>query len=168
MDKFRYLTGYPADLLSQVEPLLENNRLGDWLLQKYPVPHQVRSDAALYEYATGIKKSGMGKGLTLNRVQYDSKIQVIRHALGQHHFIGRAHGNRIRSVNEISIASVFRLAPEAFLKMIVVHELAHFREKEHNKAFYQLCQHMEPKYHQYEFDMRLYLTCLETSGPLYA
>ncbi len=44
--------------------------------------------------------------------------------------------------------------------MIVVHELAHLKEKEHNKAFYQLCCHMEPQYHQLEFDTRLWLTHL--------
>jgi predicted metal-dependent hydrolase len=34
------------------------------------------------------------------------------------------------------------------LRMIVVHELAHLKEKDHDKAFYQLCCHMEPDYHQ--------------------
>ena len=51
-----------------------------------------------------------------------------------------------------------RNAPEPFLRMIVVHELAHLKEKEHDKAFYQLCCHMEPQYHQLEFDTRLWLT----------
>jgi predicted metal-dependent hydrolase len=41
--------------------------------------------------------------------------------------------------------------------MIAVHELSHLREKEHNKAFYQLCCHMEPDYHQLELDTRLWL-----------
>jgi predicted metal-dependent hydrolase len=48
--------------------------------------------------------------------------------------------------------------------MIVVHELAHLKEREHDKAFYALCQHMEPDYHQLEFDTRLWLTALETEG----
>jgi predicted metal-dependent hydrolase len=48
--------------------------------------------------------------------------------------------------------------------MIVVHELAHMKEREHDKAFYQLCAHMEPDYHQLEFDLRLYLTHLESGG----
>ena len=48
--------------------------------------------------------------------------------------------------------------------MIVVHELAHLKEREHDKAFYQLCQHMEPDYHQLEFDLRLYLTQMEIMG----
>nr|WP_255356010.1 DUF45 domain-containing protein [Cellvibrio sp. pealriver] len=45
--------------------------------------------------------------------------------------------------------------------------MAHFKEKEHNKAFYQLCRHMEPNYHQYEFDLRLYLTQIELFGDIY-
>jgi len=34
----------------------------------------------------------------------------------------------------------------------------HLKERDHDKAFYQLCQHMEPNYHQLEFDCRVYLT----------
>jgi predicted metal-dependent hydrolase len=45
--------------------------------------------------------------------------------------------------------------------MIVVHELAHLREKEHNRAFYKLCEYMEPAYQRLEFHLRLYLTHLE-------
>lgn len=41
--------------------------------------------------------------------------------------------------------------------MIVVHELAHLKEHDHNKAFYQLCCHILPDYHQLEFDCRVYL-----------
>jgi predicted metal-dependent hydrolase len=51
--------------------------------------------------------------------------------------------------------------------MIVVHELAHLKEKQHNKAFYQLCQHMLPDYHQIEFDVRVYLTAIEHSGSVF-
>jgi hypothetical protein len=70
-------------------------------------------------------------------------------------------GQRLKASREIRIASVFLDAPAEFLKMIVVHELAHLKENEHNKAFYQLCTHMTPDYHQLEFDLRLYLTHLE-------
>jgi predicted metal-dependent hydrolase len=45
--------------------------------------------------------------------------------------------------------------------MIAVHELAHLKEREHDKPFYALCTHMEPAYHQLEFDVRLWLTALE-------
>ncbi len=61
---------------------------------------------------------------------------------------------------------MFKSVPESFLEMIVVHELAHFKEKEHNKAFYKLCEYMQPSYHQVEFDLRLYLTHIDTQGKM--
>jgi len=48
--------------------------------------------------------------------------------------------------------------------MIVVHELSHLKEREHNKAFYALCDHMLPGYHQVEFDTRLWLTWQQVQG----
>jgi predicted metal-dependent hydrolase len=167
MTALKYLTGYSADTLHKVKTLIEEKKLAEVLLKRYPNVHQVRTDGALYQYTQQIKADFMGKTQPLNRVSYDSKIKVIQHALGQHHYISRIHGGKLKTVNEIKIASVFRTAPEAFLKMIVVHELAHFKEKEHNKAFYQLCCHMEPQYHQYEFDLRLYLTQLDLFGDIY-
>ena len=72
-------------------------------------------------------------------------------------------GGKLKAKHEIRVATLFRNLPEEFLRMIVVHELAHLKEKEHNKAFYGLCQRMEPQYHQYEFDLRLYLTHLDAT-----
>jgi len=167
MRHLKYLHGYPADTISQVEQIIADMRLSEILLQKYPNCHDVRTDKQLYQFTMDLKNQFMGKTQPLNRTYYDSKIKVIQHALGQHHCITRVQGNKTKTVNEIKIASLFRVAPEAFLKMIVVHELAHFKEKEHNKAFYQLCRHMEPNYHQYEFDLRLYLTHLDIFGEIY-
>jgi len=76
----------------------------------------------------------------------------------------RIQGKRIKSKREIRVASVFKEVPPEFLRMVVVHELAHLREREHDRAFYQLCEHMEPAYHQFEFDLRLYLTQRELSS----
>jgi predicted metal-dependent hydrolase len=70
----------------------------------------------------------------------------------------RVQGGQLKAKREIRIAGVFRTTPADFLKMIVVHELAHLKERAHDKAFYQLCEHMEPDYHQLEFDLRVYLT----------
>ena len=67
-------------------------------------------------------------------------------------------GGKLQAKREIRISALFREGPLQFLRMIVVHELAHLRQREHDKAFYQLCLHMEPHYHQYEFDLRAYLT----------
>ena len=108
----------------------------------------------------------MKKVAPLSKVLYDGKINVIHNALGSHHFISRVQGNKLKAKNEIRIASMFKLVPEEFLQMIAVHELAHFKEKEHNKAFYKLCEYMQPSYHQVEFDLRLYLTFVDIKGKL--
>ena len=70
-------------------------------------------------------------------------------------------GSQLKAKRELRVASLFKQAPAPFLKMIVVHELAHLKEREHGKPFYALCTHMEPAYHQLEFDVRLWLTTLE-------
>ena len=88
---------------------------------------------------------------------WDSKIHLINNALGLHTYVSRVHGGKLKAKNEIRIASIFKDAPEPLLRMLVVHELAHVREKEHDKGFYQLCCHMEPNYHQLEFDARLFM-----------
>jgi hypothetical protein len=100
----------------------------------------------------------------ISKVAYDSKLHVIQNALGTHTTISRVQGSRLKSKRELRIASLFKDTPIEFLKMIVVHELAHLRERGHDKAFYQLCIHMEPAYHQLEFEVRVYLTHLEASG----
>jgi predicted metal-dependent hydrolase len=68
-------------------------------------------------------------------------------------------GGRLAAKRELRVAACFKQAPAAMLDMIVVHELAHLKEREHNKPFYALCDHMLPGYHQIEFDTRLWLTC---------
>jgi hypothetical protein len=88
-------------------------------------------------------------------------MHPVNGTLGTNAFVSRVQGGKLKSKNEIRIATLFREAPEPFLQMIVVHELAHLKEKNHDKAFYQLCCHMLPDYHQLEFDTRLWLTARE-------
>jgi predicted metal-dependent hydrolase len=78
--------------------------------------------------------------------------------------VSRVQGNKLKAKREIRVAAVFRDAPAAFLRMIVVHELAHLKEPAHDKAFYALCSHMDGDYHQLEFDTRLWLTARELEG----
>ena len=161
-----YLGAYSSSLQEQVRGLLRGDRsaLAAVLLHKYPQPHVVRTDKALYQYATEIKNRHLRNADAVNKVVFDSKIHVVRHALGLHTTLSRVQGGRLAAKHEIRIASMFKQVPEEFLRMIVVHELAHLREKQHNKAFYQLCEHMEPGYHQFELDVRLYLTHIELAG----
>jgi len=158
MDTLKYLAGYPEHVQARVRELIAQDRLGTTLADKYGEAHAVRSDGQLREYVQAIKDRHLRKSVPLSKVVYDAKLQVMRHALGTHTAISRVQGDRLKASREIRIAAVFRDAPAEFLKMIVVHELAHLKEIEHNKAFYQLCTHIEPGYHQLEFDLRLYLT----------
>jgi predicted metal-dependent hydrolase len=164
MHNLKYLTAYPDGVRAQVSQLLAEGRLGEHLRQRYPAAHDVRTDKALYGYVQELKDEFLRNAEPVAKVAFDSKLQVIQHALGLHTAISRVQGSKLKAKHEIRIASVFRDTPEPFLRMIAVHELAHLKEKQHDKAFYKLCCWMEPNYHQYEFDLRLYLTQLELSG----
>jgi predicted metal-dependent hydrolase len=161
MDPLKYLAGYPQPMQARVRELIAEGRLGQMLADKYGESHAVRNDGQLYAYVQALKERHLRNSVPLGKVIYDTRLQVMKHALGTHTSISRIQGNRLKASREIRIASVFRDAPADFLKMIVVHELAHLREAEHNKSFYHLCTHMTPDYHQLEFDLRLYLTHLE-------
>ncbi len=164
-----YLSGYPDALAAEVQRLIEADLLSELLLKKYPQAHTVRTDSALHAYVQELKARYLRNAGQLSKVLFDSKLHVIRQALGTHTSISRVQGHKLKSKREIRIAAVFREMPDAFLRMIVVHELAHIREAEHDKAFYQLCRHMEPDYHQIEFDLRAYLSHLQANGrPLWS
>ena len=167
MHKLKYLAGYSAAVTDQVHTLIDDGKLAEVLLKKYPAAHNIRTDKALYAYALDVKNQFLRQSSPLSKVVYDDKIDVLHQALGLHTFVSRVQGGNLKAKNEIRIGSVFKTAPLDFLRMIVVHELAHLREKQHNKAFYKLCTYMEPDYHQLEFDMRLYLTYLDLVGKLY-
>ena len=159
-----YLAGYPVAMTLQVHQLIEQGQLAKMLLQKYPAAHDVRTDKALYDYVMTVKDDYLRNAGPLNKVVYDGKLQIMKQALGMHTGISRVQGMKLKASREIRVAAVFKQMPPEFLRMIVVHELAHLKEQEHNKAFYQLCLHMEPDYHQLEFDLRTYLTYLDASG----
>jgi predicted metal-dependent hydrolase len=162
-----YLSHYSIDIQQQVTQLIKENNLKAYLLSQFPTPHEVTTDKALREYSIALKQQYLKKSAPLSQVKYDDKIHVVNNALGLHTYVSRVQGNKLKSKNEIRIGSMFKRAPEALLSMIVVHELAHLKEKEHNKAFYQLCQHMLPNYHQLELMTRIYLTELEKNGSIY-
>ncbi len=157
----KYLQAYPQTLQDQARALLDAGTLGAVLESRYPQGHAIRTDSALYDYVTGLKNRFLRGAPPVSKVAFDNKLQVVAHALGTHTTVSRVQGSRLKSTREIRIAALFRHTPLAFLRMITVHELAHLKERAHDKAFYQLCCHMEPDYHQVEFDLRLYLTQLD-------
>jgi predicted metal-dependent hydrolase len=161
-----YLIGYSEEINQKVRLLISRDGLSEMLLHKYSGVHDIQTDKALYSYVTDLKSRFIRNAQLPSKVLFDSDIRLIRRALGTHTTISRVQGGKLKAKNEIRIASLFKNVPLAFLKMIVVHELAHLKEKEHNKAFYNLCLTMEPDYHQLEFDLRLYLTHVELLGEL--
>jgi predicted metal-dependent hydrolase len=160
----KYLSAYPEQTLSQVRQVLDQGRLGDVLLQRYPKAHAIRNDRGLYDYVQELRNEFLRNAAPIDKVAFDSKIHVINHALGLHTSVSRVQGGKLKAKHEIRVATMFREVPLEFLRMIAVHELAHVKEKQHDKAFYKLCTYMEPNYHQYEFDTRLYLTHLDAAG----
>jgi predicted metal-dependent hydrolase len=167
IQELKYLSGYSEDLTGKVRKLILQKKLGEFILNKYPETHKIRTDKALYDFAISLKNEYLQKSQPLSKVTYDSRINHIDHVLGMHYYIAKVQVSKIKAKNEIKIASIFKNVPEEFLRMIVVHELAHLKEKDHNRAFYKLCEYMEPEYYQIEFDMRLYLTYIEDAEPLY-
>jgi predicted metal-dependent hydrolase len=162
-----YLNGYSPDLKTQVQSLLDQEKTGAWLTRRYPTVHDFTGAKPLYDYVMAIKNQSMRSAPPISKVVYDDKIHVINNALGLHTYVSRVQGGKLKAKNEIRISSLFRKVPEPFLRMILVHELAHLKEKEHSKAFYKLCCYMEPDYHQLEFDVRVYLCHKAQFGELW-
>jgi UTP pyrophosphatase len=164
MHALKYLSAYSDQTLSQVRQLIAQDKLGEVLQKRYGSAHGIRTDKGLYDYVQDLKSEFLRNAEPINKVAFDSKIHVIQHALGLHTAISRVQGNKLKAKHEIRVATMFKEVPLEFLRMIAVHELAHVKEKQHDKAFYKLCCYMEPNYHQYEFDLRLYLTQQDLGG----
>ncbi|MDH0142653.1 M48 family metallopeptidase [Aquipseudomonas alcaligenes] len=164
MTAFKYLQGYPQHLQQQVMQMVAEDRLGDYLARRYPNRHQVQSDKALYGYTVELKQEYLRSAPAIDKVLYDNRLDLTHRALGLHTAVSRVQGGKLKAKKEIRVAALFKEAAPEFLNMIVVHELAHLKEAEHNKAFYKLCQYMLPDYHQLEFDLRLYLTWRDLQG----
>ena len=164
MQPLKYLVGYSEETLTRVRQLIDQDRLASLLREKYPLSHAVRTDRALYDYTMALKQRFMRSAEPVAKVAFDDRLRVLQQALGTHTTVSRVQGGNLKAKREIRVASLFKDAAPEFLKMIVVHELAHLKVRGHDKAFYQLCAHMEPDYHQYEFDLRLHLTQREIDG----
>jgi len=164
MTALKYLQAYPVALQEQVRQMIATDQLGNYLEQRYPERHAVQSDKALYAYALALKQEHLRNAPAIDKVLFDNRLDLTHRALGLHTAISRVQGGKLKAKKEIRVAALFKEAAPEFLRMIVVHELAHLKEAEHNKAFYQLCEYMQPGYHQLEFDLRVYLTWRDLVG----
>ena len=53
----KYLQHYPLSLQDKIRQLQQQNLLGDYIAQRYPQPHTIQTDKALYEYSNEIKQA---------------------------------------------------------------------------------------------------------------
>jgi len=158
MEPLPYLAGYGPKIQEEASALLESGELGRLLAAKYPGRHEIRSNKALHAYVQELKARHMRTAPPLGKVLFDDRLQVVHNALGLHTTRTHAHGSKIHKRREVRVAGLFKdVAPE-FLRMIVVHELAHMKHADHSRDFYKLCVFMEPEYHRLELDLRLVLT----------
>ncbi|ROS01863.1 hypothetical protein EDC56_2312 [Sinobacterium caligoides] len=155
-----FLSSYPEQVQLKVQQLIDNGELLPMLRKRYPMEHQINNNRSLYDYTITLKNHFIKKSSPLSKVVFDGKLIVAERALGLHIYSRKVQGSKTKSKNIIKIAEVFKQLPAELLKMIVVHELAHLKHKDHDKAFYKLCCHMAANYHQLEFDTRLFLTAI--------
>ncbi|MGB0662558.1 MAG: YgjP-like metallopeptidase domain-containing protein [Pontibacterium sp.] len=163
----KYLEAYPESVQQQALALLNDGKSEAFFKAKYTQPHGLSQPQRLYDYAMEIKKRYMRSGAPISKVVFDDKLHVVKNALGLHTYAVRVQGKKLKAKNEVRVSGLFRKVPEPWLRMILVHELAHLKEKDHNKAFYNLCCHMEPDYHQLEFELRFYLNHRERFGDIW-
>lgn len=156
----QYFPGYPGNVHTQILQLHAQGKLGLYIRERYPQAHAVQSDKALYDFCSELKQRYLKNAPLLDKVYFDNRLTVEKQTLGLNTAISRVQGGNLKAKKEIRISAFFKATPAEFLSMIVVHELAHLKERDHDKAFYQLCQHMEPNYMQYEFDCRVHLLWL--------
>ncbi len=151
--------------MSKLDKLSKNKELKEkikkYLKTKYSKEHNINTDKQLYEYTMDIKNKFLKKSKPLSKVIYDKNIILKNQALGLHSYIPRSQGSKIKVKNEIKIATKFKRMPLEFLEHIVVHELAHLKEKNHDKSFKKLCSSMQNNFEEVEKDLNIYLTYVE-------
>ena len=119
----KFLQHYPTALQEKIRQLQLQNLLGSYIEQRYPEPHLIQTDKALYQFCSEIKNEFLRNAPLLDKVHYDGKLSIQHHALGLNTAITRVQGGNLKAKKEIKISSLFKDSPAEFLRMIVVHEL---------------------------------------------
>ena len=152
-----FLGGYPQDFVDRALDARAAGTLEAAVLARHTEPHGITDNGRLNDYVQELKRAHMKHAPPLSKVRYCEKIRTLHRALGLHTYAVRVQGANLKRKHELRVARLFRDLPADFLEMIVVHELAHLRHRDHDRAFYRLCEHMMPDYHRVELDLRLVL-----------
>ena len=90
MSAFRYLQAYPDNLQLQVQKIIDGPGLGEWLKSRHSESHTIRTDSALYNYVMELKNEFLRQADPINKVSYDSKLQIITCFGFAHHHLSHS------------------------------------------------------------------------------
>jgi predicted metal-dependent hydrolase len=127
-----------------VRALIDAGTLAQTVARRHPKRTRCAPSVRCTTTWRALKARHMRSAGPLAKVAYDNQLHVLQNALGTHSAVSRVQGKQLKAKREIRIAALFKDAPADFLRMIVVHELAHLKEREHDKAFYALCSTWSP------------------------
>jgi hypothetical protein len=82
MHALKYLAGCRPHIQARVHELILQGQLGAMLADRYGRQHSVRNDSQLYAYVQALKDRHLHKSVPSGKMIYDSKLQVMKHALG--------------------------------------------------------------------------------------
>ena len=99
-NQLKYLSAYSVDIQAQVTTLISDQRLANFLLNKYPKIHSIANDNQLREFVQDLKNQYLKKSAPLSKITFDNKIHVINNALGLHSYVTRVQGGKLKSKNE--------------------------------------------------------------------
>jgi predicted metal-dependent hydrolase len=152
-----FLDTYPEKIQTKIHTLIEEEGLEEYIRELYPENHKIITDKELFEYVQDLRKKYMKKAPPAHKVVFDDSNSTVYYPLGlkDNELILNDNGHKIKNV--MRIASLYKNAPLELFHMVVAHELAHTKEREHENNFFRLCHHLDGDYSQHEFDLRLFL-----------
>ncbi|WP_189338802.1 metal-dependent hydrolase [Chromobacterium amazonense] len=124
MPTLKYLPHHPPSLVQQAQALFDAGELPALRRRKYPDPHDVQTDKALYQFVAALKQRYLKNAPLPSKVLYDNQQHPLKGTLDTNTTISRVQGGRLKTKNEIRIAALFRELPLPFLQTIAVRELA--------------------------------------------
>lgn len=129
------------------------------LLIEYPLKNHIRTDEDLYAFTEKLRKKFLPQSPQLTRVTYR------RPPYGGVSGLSVVLGAYVHSTSEIMIDPLLKTAPFNFLRVIVLHELAHHAptpngERGHGNYFNELFKRMVPNSRKLMSDVQRYLTLL--------
>ena len=92
----KYLQGYPEHLQNQIRTLIDEQRLAEYLANRYGGQHSIQSDKALYSYVNSLKQENLRSAPQIDKVLFDNRLDLTHRALGLHTAVSRVQGGKLK------------------------------------------------------------------------